>query len=244
MRYLSVLLIFVIHSNFADCASNDDKLFSAFSNLQRSAVENGEYEVQVLNRSYLADSLVFSPKYFKSTEMLSAHFPFRTNERFLEIGCGIGVTSIIAACDYNNQVVSVDINPVAVALTSKNAARFSVQDKLEVRLGCVFEAIVTSEKFDTIYWDLPYVYSEQKEISLLQRSVCDPGYCHIDEFLSQARQYLAKNGRIIVGFGSNGDYERFQALAALHHFAVHCLYQGFHPYREGISYQLFELVSL
>lgn len=234
-------------SRLAPGLTQDAKLVSSFTNLEKQRAETGVYEVQVLDRSYLAHPQVFSPKYFTSTAMLSANFPFRKNERFLEVGCGIGVTSILAACTHGNRVVAVDLNPEAISVTRENAIKHGVSEQVDVRLGSVFDPIFSNEKFDTIYWDLPYVYGEEQashSITLLQRSVCDPGYKHIEEFLAQAHRYVASDGRIIVGFGSNGDFNRFEALALKHNYNLKVIYQGFHPYRAGITYQLIELVCM
>lgn len=240
---LSVVLTLFSMTSWAQM-SNEDKLSSAFKNLERNASENTNYKTEVLGLNFYANKHVFSPKYFKSTEMLNANLPFRKNESFLEIGSGVGVTSVLAAKQFNNKVVAIDINPHAVKLTQMNADYHQVSDKIDAREGSVFSPLTKMEKFDTIYWDIPYVWSKEtdlQKLSMLQRSVSDPGYMNIDRFLSQARGHLNPNGRILVGFGSNGDYERFASLAQKHHFKLNKLYEGYNPYREGITYQLFEL---
>lgn len=76
---------------------------------------------------------------------------------------------------------------------------------------------------------------------MLQRSVSDPGYRHIELFLAQAPNHIKENGRIIVGFGRNGDYEKFSALVHKHHYKMKKIYEGYNPYRDGITYQLYAL---
>lgn len=77
----------------------------------------------------------------------------------------------------------------------------------------------------------------------MQIIVSDPGYEHINIFLKEARSHLNTNGRIIIGFGSNGDYERFEKLAGSYNYSLEKIYEGFNPYREGIKYQLIQLVG-
>ena len=219
---------------------NEEKQKSSFSNLDRNASDESIYEITVLNESFYASNEVFSPKYFKSTEMLTSNFPFKKDEDFLEIGCGIGVTSIIAAKYHNNNVVAIDINPTAVNITEKNVILHELQSQIKVKQSSVFSNI-ENETFDTIYWDLPYVYSESNTLTILQRSVSDPGYFHIEEFLKDVRSYLNPEGRIIVGFGSNGDFSTFSQLCEKFKFKIEKIYEGFNPYRKGITYQLFQI---
>ncbi|MGE3317995.1 MAG: methyltransferase [Candidatus Berkiella sp.] len=224
--------------------TNQEKVSSAFKNIERSFADADRYETIIMDEKFIASKDVFSPKYFKSTEMLTANFPFKANEKFLEVGCGIGVAAVIAAKNHHNKVIALDINPVAVKLTTENAAKHGVARLVEARESNVFSKLADNEKFDTIFWDLPYVYTEsnqEKDLTLLQRSVSDPGYRHIEMFLAQAPLHLNANGRIIVGFGSNGDLERFMALANKHQYNMNRIYEGFNPYREGITYQLYLL---
>jgi len=219
---------------------NEEKQKSSFANLERNASDEHLYKITVLNESFYASNEVFSPKYFKSTEMLTSNFPFKTGEDFLEIGCGIGVTSIIAAKYHNNKVIAIDINPNAVAVTEKNICLHELQSQIKVKQSNVFSNM-ENETFDTIYWDLPYVYSDLNTLTILQRSVCDPGYEHIEEFLKDVRSFLKPEGRIIVGFGSNGDFSKFSQLCNKFNFKIDKIYEGFNPYREGIIYQLFQI---
>jgi methylase of polypeptide subunit release factors len=243
---LGLSFVLSFFSTFALALNNQEKVESAFKNLERNHADQAVYEINVMNEPFFASKDVFSPKYFKSTEMLTSNFPFRKNEKFLEIGCGVGVAAIIAAKHYQNHVVAVDINPHAVELTTENATKHGVQKLVDVRQSNVFSSVKPTEKFDTIYWDLPYVFTEAKEdknLTMLQRSVSDPGYRNIEAFLSNAGNHISKNGRIIVGFGSNGDLERFTALVQKHHYQMKKIYEGFNPYREGITYQLYELTA-
>lgn len=232
-------------STFAAAAlTNQEKVTSAFKNIERNYSDASRYETVIMDETFIASKDVFSPKYFKSTEMLTSNFPFKADEKFLEVGCGIGVAAVIAAKNHHNKVVALDINPIAVKLTTENAAKHGVTRLVEARESNVFSQLADNEKFDTIFWDLPYVYTdpkEEKKLTLLQKSVSDPGYRHIEMFLAQAPLHLNTNGRIIVGFGSNGDLERFMALANKHHYNMNRIYEGFNPYREGISYQLYLL---
>ncbi|HLT17360.1 MAG TPA: 50S ribosomal protein L11 methyltransferase [Acidimicrobiales bacterium] len=55
----------------------------------------------------------------------------------LDVGCGSGVLSVLAACLGASSAVAVDLDPVAVAATEANAAANGVTDLVAVRAGSV-----------------------------------------------------------------------------------------------------------
>ena len=222
---------------------SNEKLENARENLRRSQRERKPYYIDVLNAKFLVHPDVFSPKYFKSTEIVNSRFPFRENERILEIGCGVGVTSILAAKIYRNKVVAVDINPEAVRLTRENAEINGVSSLVDARPSDVFSSIRPNERFDTIYWDLPFIYvpPDYKYSFPLEQSVCDPGYKTTKTFVVQAHRYLEHEGRLFVGFGSNGDYDKFEIIANANDYNVFEEYQGSIEERGGLTYRLLRL---
>lgn len=221
------------------------KFENARQNLLRSRCETEPYPVEVCGILFYAHPEVFSPKYFKSTEILNTHFPFVKNERFLEVGCGIGVTSVLAALRHTNRVVCVDINPFAVQLARKNAILHNVSYRMDIRESDVFSSLSEEERFDTLYWDLPFVHmpSDYRCRSRLERAVCDPGYSNIERFLKNAPKHLAEKGRILIGFGSNGDMELLRALAEKYRYRVEEIFRKFIPDRGGLAYMLLQLVA-
>ena len=217
------------------------KLTNSITRISQNAEEDEPYYTEVLGHTYRAMPDVFSPKYFRSTGVLTKALPLIENERFLEIGTGIGVTAITAARDYLNSVVAVDLNPSAVKVTRENAAMHGVT--VDVRESDVFSAM-TDERFDTIYWDLPYVYAEGDECSkVLFRAVCDPEYRSINVFLKEVRNHLSDNGRIFIGFGTNGDEGRFDQLLEKYSFKKTLIHQEHFDIRGGMDYYLYQLVD-
>ncbi len=77
-------------------------------------------------------------------------------QRALDLGCGSGVQTLLAA-RHCGHVVAVDINPRAVELTRLNA-RLNGRENVEVRQGDWFEP-VAGELFDLIVSNPPYVLS-------------------------------------------------------------------------------------
>jgi 16S rRNA G1207 methylase RsmC len=110
-----------------------------FAQINSSMEEKQEYIENILGYDFVCHPDVFSPKYFASTQVFNSGFPFKQNEHFLEIGPGIGVTSVLAAKSYNNKVVCIDINPTAVRITDINANRHNVRNKVDARQGDLFQ---------------------------------------------------------------------------------------------------------
>ena len=222
------------------------KLDSAKEILEQSQLEKEPYYIKVCGVNFKAHPQVFSPKYFKNTELMNPQFPFRENERFLEIGCGIGITSILAALHHQNQVVCGDINPYAVECAKKNAELNSVTHLVDARETDLFSAIEKEEQFDTIFWDLPFVYvpEDYRHSSILEKAVCDPGYGKIEKFLKQAPEYLKENGRLLVEFGSNGEFDIFKSVTDNLGYEIEEVVRVSITEREGLSYMLFDLKKI
>jgi release factor glutamine methyltransferase len=159
---------------------------------------------------------VFSPAFADGTELFCRHFPYSQDDRFLEIGCGTGVTSVLAALAGAHSVVAVDINPLAVRNTRANAIRHKLSSVISTYVSDIFSNVPSQQRFSTIYWNMPFLYVPRrfKMKSMLERSIFDPGYCSNRRFFEECPKYLAKNGRVIVGFGDVGNIKALLANAA------------------------------
>src|SRR3970040_814755 len=62
------------------------------------------------------------------------HLEFRSGERALELGCGAGLATVLAA-KAGCRVVATDVVPEAVECARENAILNGVADRVEVRLG-------------------------------------------------------------------------------------------------------------
>ena len=117
------------------------KLDLAWEVLNKSQAEKEPYFTEVCGVTFLAHPEVFSPKYFKNMELMISQFPFREEERFLEIGCGVGIASIFAALHHNNMVVCGDINLHAVECVKRSAEINGVSHLVDSRETDIFSAI-------------------------------------------------------------------------------------------------------
>ena len=79
------------------------------------ADQQDEYEC--MGRRFVVQDGVFPPTHFQSTGIFTRHLPYPRGGRFLEIGCGAGVTAVTAALEGCAVVVASDISADAVANT-------------------------------------------------------------------------------------------------------------------------------
>ncbi len=195
---------------------------------------------------------VFAPTYCVSTGFFTESIPFPTGGSFLEVGCGAGVTAVMAAQKGCGSVAATDISEVAVANTALNAARHGLSDRIEVHRGDMFDGLGPRERFDLIFWNSPFidpgaagrpavrpVRDEQRE--RLRQAVFDPGYRAHERYLSGARARLTATGRLLLGFSDLGDHDALRRLAAGAGYRISILRTS-GDLAPGVDYQLLELI--
>lgn len=75
---------------------------------------------------------------------------------FVEVGVGSGIISIVLAQHFTNaQFIAVDISQDALNTAKKNIQKFSLEDRIELRLGSLLEPVV--EKIDYLVSNPPYI---------------------------------------------------------------------------------------
>ena len=130
--------------------------------------------------------------------------------KVLDMGTGSGIQAE-AALEKTKDVLAVDINPEAVTHCKKKRIK-TIQSDL-------FSNI--SGKFDLIIFNPPYLPEEREDLGIKMTEkdfnyVNDValvggknGWETIDRFLKDARNYLNKNGKILLSFSSlSGDVEK------------------------------------
>lgn len=214
--------------------------------LSASQIETDPYEINILGRNFVVLPGVFSPRYFDDTEFFAGHVQIPSGGRFLEIGPGVGVVCVISALNGAAEVVGVDINAAAVKNTAMNARRHKVQDRVTVLVGDVYSALLTEKRFDLIYWNLPFGLTSNQNITILERSIMDPGYRSISRFFKEAVNYLTPQGKILFGFSPTvGNFERIKAL--IHEAKLESSLIAEKQVGEGdelITFQIFEAIPI
>jgi 16S rRNA G1207 methylase RsmC len=167
--------------------------------LYASRREKSPYEVVVLNKNFIVFPGVFSPKFCADTAFYAEKLPVWHEDCILEIGCGTGIVSICSLYRGARSAVGIDINPFAVQNSIENAATHNLSDKMQVRLGDVYEALKPDERFNLIFWNIPFGYLGDGIIGLEEMAIFDPGYKAFKTFICESRNYLKESGRLFFG---------------------------------------------
>lgn len=131
----------------------------------------------------------------------------KSGDRVLDMGTGCGINAVIAATK-EADVLAVDINPDSMETTKDNAARNGVADRIQVRESDIFSAV--DGVFDLIIFNPPFRWFPAR--NMLEAATSDGNYSALTRFFREARQYLAKDGRMIIFFSNAGDLAYLQQL--------------------------------
>jgi methylase of polypeptide subunit release factors len=113
----------------------------------------------------------------------------RPAKRALDLGSGCGVQGLLLA-RHSEMVISVDVNPRALAFTAFNAA-LNETTNLESREGSWF-APVADERFDTITCNPPYVISPDTTYTYRDGGLPRDAVCRM--VVREAARHLAEGG--------------------------------------------------
>jgi release factor glutamine methyltransferase len=137
------------------------------------------------------------------------HLSVREGDMVLDVGAGCGILGILAAKE-GADVVAVDINPFAVRCANENAALNHVSARLSIVRGDLLAPIDSVERFDAVFFNAPYVPTEDSEGgSWLEQAWAGgaSGRVVIDRFISEAPRHLKTRGRILLMQSTLSDVE-------------------------------------
>ena len=123
----------------------------------------------------------------------------------LDVGTGTGVLAIAAARTAAG-VTAVDRNPAAIECARINARRNGVEDRVDFRLGDLFEP-VAGERFDLVLCNPPYLEGDPE--SELEHALLAGDFP--DRFARGLPGHLADGGRALVILSDLGEQRRFLA---------------------------------
>ncbi|WP_433544703.1 methyltransferase [Streptomyces sp. CA-294286] len=187
------------------------------------AEQDREREFTLLERQWTQLGGVLGGEYNYATGFFASSLPREGVGSMLEMGCGCGVASVVAALEGVPRVTALDINPAAVRTTELNAARHRVADRVTALVSDLFDALEAERTFDLIFWNSPFIEapSEQRHDSDLAYHFFDPGYAMHRRFLTEAAGRLSPGGRLFLGFSfAMGSAERLREVAAQAGFEV------------------------
>jgi len=156
---------------------------------------------------FLVDEKVYEPA--EDTFLLAENLKVVEKEVVLDMGTGCGIIAVLAA-KKAKKVVATDINPYAIKCAEKNAKMNGVENRMEFRLGDLFQPIRPDETFSLILFNAPYLPSEpDEEKSWTGRAWAGgpSGRRIIDRFIMDAPEFLTINGRILLVQSSLSDID-------------------------------------
>jgi release factor glutamine methyltransferase len=127
------------------------------------------------------------------------HLTYRTGDRVLEIGTGIGLAAVLAA-RAGCQVIATDILPAAVECAQQNAVLNGVASRMELRLGDCFDP-VDDLTFDLICTSPPQMPTppdrERDDPVATADNGGHDGWKLLDRVIEGADRHLRPGGRLV-----------------------------------------------
>ena len=172
--------------------------------LDQSLSHRGEYDADVLGRRFRVHPQVMSPRYSYSPTFMIRHWdePALAGASVLDMGSGCGVLSVFAAIA-GARVTAVDINPLAVDLTRRNAADHGVAERVNAVESDGYAALA-GRSFEVVLFNAPYFDHAWDPAVPLTRGVFDPGHAFLRRVVEETPQFLRPGGRLLVVLGSTG----------------------------------------
>lgn len=195
------------------------RLSKNFLDLHREATDIDSVEV----RGYLFDIFpdVFSPAISSDTSWFSQKLlPIVQGKSLLEIGTGTGVIACLAKLSGASKVIATDINPNAVKNALHNVSKYSLD--ISVLQGDMYSPIPPKEKFDIIFWNHPFNYTDNKadQKDDLSFSVFDLQYRSLKKYFYEGKNFLNPGGLLLLGTGSIARINNIKRISAEAGFAA------------------------
>lgn len=136
----------------------------------------------------------------------------KPGDSVIDIGCGSGILSLVAVASGAGRVIAGDLDPQCIEATKNNAAKNQMEDKIDVRLGDLFQVVkeeadvVVSNIFaEVIIGMASDVYSHVKPRGIYIASGI------LKEKLEDVKAALAKEGFVILESETDGDWSAIAA---------------------------------
>ena len=157
---------------------------------------------------------VFDPVLFPGGHIFGKMLPIRKGCHFLEVGCGSGIVSLIAADRGAAKIVALDITEDALNNTMVNMKRYKFGDITTTKISDVFSALSKTETFDFIFWNAPFYNVPRLNLTSMEKTVADCNYEKLKIFISKGHSYLNSSGRLFFGFSTTvGNIEMLENFA-------------------------------
>ena len=133
--------------------------------------------------------------------LIADQIPYYRSKRTLDLGTGCGILALVSA-ENAQEVVASDINPFAAYCLGKNAELNSLDHKIDILIGDLFDPIRAEKRFDLITFNPPYLpeprHHAQGDYSYASWSGGSDGRQVTEKFLDQFPRFLKKEGTILL----------------------------------------------
>ncbi len=167
----------------------------------------GDHDVDYLDLHLHVPEQVFPPTPVSDLLGRAVLAHAQAGHRVLDMGCGAGANAILAARQ-TDDVLGVDVNPVAVEASRVNAERNGVAEHTRFVVSDVFDPV--DGDFDLIVVDPPFRWFPPRD--LLERAVTDDGYTSLTRFMREVPDRLRPAGQVLLFFGTSGDVDYLDEL--------------------------------
>ena len=132
------------------------------------------------------------------TYLLLDAITVESNDTVLDVGCGAGLTTLVAASKAQ-RVISVDISHLAVRNTILNLRKNNLGSNVSVVQSDLFRCLSNSAKFSMIMFNPPYLPSDDMDTEMDHALVGgEDGSELTEQFVKEASSFLVKGGRLFV----------------------------------------------
>ncbi|NVK64094.1 MAG: methyltransferase [Flavobacteriales bacterium] len=153
---------------------------------------------------------VFFPHFTLSTRFLMSFLEHQdlNGMSFLELGCGTGMISALAA-KKGAKVLATDINPKALENAKRNADLNQV--KLETLHSDLFKQI-PSQQFDFIVINPPY-YPKQPNNDAEKAWFCGENFEYFEKLFSTLKPYVQVDSKVLMVLSEDCELAKIQSIA-------------------------------
>jgi methylase of polypeptide subunit release factors len=162
---------------------------------------------------FVVPPTVFHPSLFKTGEYFAEFIGGLDlrDRRVADIGTGSGILALAAARAGASHVIALDINPNAARAAAENARINGLNDRVTAVCSNLLSGLAAQPLFDVIVSNPPYFAGEPRDLA---DRAWHSGPLHRDivALFVQARERLARNGRMYVLFSDRADLNFLRAL--------------------------------
>lgn len=154
---------------------------------------------------------VFNPNFFTSSKLLIdriVSIENQQNKLVLELGCGAGVASLLAA-KKGMKVTATDINPVAIKGVNRNAENNGI--KLQAIVSDLFDS-VPKTKFDYLLINPPFYPKKPSEIKD-NRWFCGTNFEYFERLFPDLTHYSSEDSTIWITLSDDCEIDLIEAIA-------------------------------